>query len=129
MSLDDTVKFIEAKESGRQAGAFLDGGEVDTNKITSYKQNLRDQVITERVGTEMSEEKKCKYCGKKGHGAAPTLAKKKEVCPAFDKRCNTCGELGHFSRTRACKRITAKVDKIDGQNEKETRDMKLEKSK
>ena len=82
-------------------------------------------MVTERVGTDMSEEKKCKYCGKKGHGAAPTLAKKREACPAFDRKCNTCGELGHFSRTKACKKITVKVDRIDGQNEKKTRDMQL----
>ena len=125
MSLDDTVKFIEAKESGRQAGAFLDGGEVATNKITSYKKNLKDQVVTDRVGADMSEEKKCRYCGKKGHGAAPTLVKKREVCPAFDRKCNTCGEVGHFSRTKACKKLTVKVDKVDGQNEMEARNMRL----
>ena len=49
MNLDDTVKFIEAKESGRKAGAFLDSGEIDANKITSYKKNVQEQVVSERV--------------------------------------------------------------------------------
>ena len=118
MSLDDTVKFIEAKESGRQAGAFLDGGEVATNKLTSYKQNLRDQVVAEAERVGGDDDKKCRCCGKRGHGAAPNLAKKREACPAFDKKCNTCGELGHFSKTKACKKVTLKVDRVDGQNEK-----------
>ena len=54
-------------------------------------------MVIKRAGADMSEEKKCKYCGKKGHGAAPALAKKREVCPAFDKKCNTCGKLGHLA--------------------------------
>ena len=37
MNLDATVKFIEAKESGKKAGMFLDNGEVPLNKITGYR--------------------------------------------------------------------------------------------
>ena len=41
MDLDTTVKFIEAKESGRKAGAFLDSNEAGLNKMTSYRQAQR----------------------------------------------------------------------------------------
>lgn len=33
MDLDSTVKFIEAKESGKKAGVYLNSGEVDVNKV------------------------------------------------------------------------------------------------
>ena len=48
---------------------------------------------------------------KKGHGARPSFAEKREFCPAFDKKCNSCGNVGHFSRSKACRKAV-KVEKL-----------------
>ena len=58
------------------------------------------------------EEAKCRYCGRKGHGAAPVIGRKKEVCPAYDKTCNACGGIGHFSKTKACRKKVALVEMV-----------------
>ena len=117
MNLDETVKFIEAKETGRQAGVYLDSGEADLNKVTGYKQVQRETQRSDAVvRPEMSGDDKCRFCGKKGHGARPNFTQKKEFCPAFDKKCNSCGDIGHFSRTKACKR-SVKVEKVMVQHE------------
>ena len=112
MNLDATVKFIEAKESGKKAGVYLDGGDAGLNKVTGYKQAQREhQLGDEGVKTELSGNERCRYCGRKGHGAKPSFHQKKELCPAFDKKCNSCGGVGHFSKTKAC-RQSAKVEKV-----------------
>ena len=67
------------------------------------------------------DESKCRYCGRKGHGAAPVIARKKEVCPAYDKSCNACGGIGHFAKTKACRKRGAKVEMV-GQCEKKASD-------
>ena len=68
----------------------------------------------------MSGLERCRFCGKKGHGAKPSFAQKKELCPAFDKKCNSCGDIGHFSRTKACKK-SVKVEKLMVQHETRVR--------
>ena len=84
MDLDNTVRFIEAKESGRKAGAYLDGGEADLNKITGYRQTQREHQLGDRgtqpelSGDEKHGDEKCRFCGKKGHGARPNFIQKKE---------------------------------------------------
>ena len=98
MDLDTTVKFIEAKESGRKAGAFLDSSGAGLNKMTTFKQVQKHNLLDTEVKSEdPKEEVRCKYCNRKGHGATPGLNVKKEKCPAFDKTCNKCGGLGHFA--------------------------------
>ena len=44
MDLENTVKYVEAKESGKKAGDYLDSGEADVNKVTGYKQVQKDQA-------------------------------------------------------------------------------------
>ena len=97
MDLENTVKHVEAKE----AGVYLDSEEADVNAVSGYKKFHREQQLAGRTKHDMLvDEARCKYCGKKGHGAAPVYSKKKEECPAFNKKCNTCGMVGHFSRTK-----------------------------
>ena len=122
MDLENTVKYVEAKESGKKAGDYLDSGEADVNKVTGYKQVQKEEQLAGRTKPDvLVDEARCKYCGKKGHGAAPVYSKKKEECPAFDKKCNTCGMVGHFSRTKSCKKSSVKVEKVVVQHVKDTK--------
>merc|ERR1711867_143221 len=62
MDLDTTVKFIEAKESGKKAGVYLDSGEADLNKITGYRQAQRELKLSgEGVRPEMSGDERCRF--------------------------------------------------------------------
>ena len=129
MDLDTTVKFIEAKESGRKATAFLDSSGAGLNKMATYRQVQKQDLVDTGVQPEApKEEVRCKYCNRKGHGATPMLSVKKEKCPAFDKTCNKCGGLGHFARTRACKGKPVKVENMKMQYEKQDRTKILVKS-
>ena len=122
MDLDTTVKFIEAKESGRKAGAFLDSSEVGLNKMTSYRQVQKQNLVDTRAKPdELKEEARCKYCNRKGHGAKPGLSVKREKCPAFDKTCNKCGGLGHFAVTKSCRDRPVKIENVKVQYEQEDR--------
>ena len=118
MDLDALVKYVEAKESGRKAGRYLDSGEAEVNKITGYRVSQREQQLAGRETVD--NEVKCKFCGRKGHGGSPNFEVKKEKCIAFDKKCITCGKIGHFSKTRACRQDVARVEEIVVQHEKKT---------
>ena len=129
MDLDTTVKFIEAKESGRKAGAFLDSTGAGLNKMTTFGQVKKHALVDTEVKPEdPKEEVRCKYCNRKGHGATPGLSVKKEKCPAFDKTCNKCGGLGHFARTRACRGKPVKVEHMKVQYEQKDRSKVVVKS-
>ena len=49
MDLDTTIKFIEAKESGKKAGVYLDNGEAALNKITSYRQAHKNKSVSKNL--------------------------------------------------------------------------------
>ena len=121
MNLDDTVKFIEAKESGKKAGVYLDSDEASLHKMTGYRQAQRENLTELSTQQEVPGDSnlRCKYCGRKGHGASPGFNKKRESCPAFDKTCHKCGGLGHFSGTLACKKA-AKVNKVEAEKKTQT---------
>ena len=66
MDLEMTVKFVEAKEAGRKAGDYLDGGDAAVNKVTGYRRLQREQLEHDRPKPEVVDDARCKYCGRKG---------------------------------------------------------------
>ena len=121
MNLEATVKFIEVKEAGKKAGAYLDSGDVSgvmVSKMTGYKQAQHQELLHgQKTEGEEFAKQKCKYCGKRGHGAAPNFSKKREECPAFDRSCNVCSEKGHFAKQKACKKKVL-VESVEVKHEK-----------
>ena len=119
MNLDTTVKFIEAKESGKKAGVYLDSEDACLNKVTGYRQAQREYLIRDNSNpTDVVGNEKCHYCGRRGHGAKPDLNQKKELCPAFDKKCNSCGKIGHFARSKACRMSALAVENLNTKHSK-----------
>ena len=59
MTLEDTIKFIAAKEAGKRSQATLQNPSAAT--VSSYKQADQQQHVV-----------KCRNCGKPGHGVAVT---------------------------------------------------------
>ena len=69
MTLEDTIKFIEAKEAGKRLEATLQNPSAAT--VSSYKQTDKDQHVV-----------KCRNCGKPGHGDGRDTQARKEKCKA-----------------------------------------------
>ena len=93
LPLDETIVFVEARETGKTSLKILSGGlsSSHVNKVHEY----------------VSANDKCKYCGKKGHGKHPSSDLRKDSCPAFGKKCKNCSFLGHFSEQ--CKKKSRDV--------------------
>ena len=78
-SLEETVKFIEAKESGKIARKSIGASAVQpAGKVAAAATPETDS--------------KCSYCGRIGHGAAD----REQKCPAWNKTCGACQKRGHF---------------------------------
>ena len=85
MSLEDTVQYVEAKESGKRSATKLSQNcQAASSKRSQYQKSKRiDQKI------------KCAYCGKTGHGRNSPLKARKNKCPAYGKTCTFCGIPNH----------------------------------
>ena len=82
-SLEDTIRYIEAKESRRRSAIRL----MDPPMITSANATSSYRA--------QQKQKLCTYCGQKeSHG---TRRKDREQrCPAFNHVCSKCTVKGHF---------------------------------
>ena len=78
-TLEDTVKTIETKESGKRARSHL-------GNSTSHTLN--------QVGTPTNKFKPCSHCGKTNHSSTPAV--RERSCPAYSKKCGKCDRIGHF---------------------------------
>lgn len=101
MTLEETLSFIEAKETGkRSASRLLDphsAGTIQTVASRSQYKRLnhdRKQPPTQRQPHNQSET--CFYCGAYGHGAKATAKERRTTCKAFGHRCNICDKEHHF---------------------------------
>ena len=81
MTLEDTIKFIEA---GKRSEATLQNTSAAT--VSSYKQTDKDQHVV-----------KCRNCGKPGHGDGRDTQARKEKCKAWDKIFSKCDKRNHFA--------------------------------
>ena len=85
-SLEDTVKEIEAKESGKLARKTVGAS-------TTAKVQVAGEINETKVATGSST-RACGHCGRYGHSSEQSDREKN--CPAFNKSCNKCGKTGHF---------------------------------
>ena len=96
ISLEDTVKFIEAKESGKRSAGRLaaDGGTSTTIAASSsaYRRNQRATLRGQKQDT--SHEGPCTHCGKTGHGGR--REERIKQCPAYGHKCTKCDKRHHF---------------------------------
>ena len=84
MTLDETIAFVEAKETSLKATQTLDKGVLASGAINNVQKE------------KSNEAEKCKYCGNKGHGKNPNFDLKKASCPAFNNKCKKCSRKGHY---------------------------------
>ena len=101
LGLEETVKFVEAKETGRRSTVELGTSTLANtavSKITTYKREQKSGVIT-KPKEILERGVQCKYC-KTGHNVNDANYSREEECPAWKNKCHNCHRLGHF--TRAC---------------------------
>ena len=101
MTLEDTIKIIEAKEAGKRSQATLQNPSAAT--VSSYKQADQEQHVV-----------KCRNCGKPGHGDGHDTQARKEKCKAWDKFCSKSDKKKHFANL--CR---SKPKKIGGNTTKD----------
>ena len=104
LPLDETITFVEARETGKTALKLL-GGKLSSGQINKVQQEREDH-------------RSCTYCGQKGHGKSPNIDLRKADCPAFGKKCAKCHQKGHFAGV--CKMKGDKKDETPHDSKKTT---------
>ena len=115
-SLDETVKAIEAKVSGKLARQTL-GAAAAPGKVAVTRQagprmiQVPDQYS--RYETHQVHRQHCSNCGKTGHSSQRDDREKN--CPAWDKICQACNRKGHFKNVCRMKKkpFVGKAKKVD----------------
>ena len=90
MSLEEVIRFVAAKESGKRSQTSLQDQTTHTSSLQN--QNRKDDL------------KPCGWCGKPGHGASASHEIRRDKCPAFNSKCHGCSNSGHFKSMCRSKR-------------------------
>ena len=95
LSLEDTLSYVEAKESGKRSASHLIGDSSISAAavVSSYK--CQGKVRAPSDPTEGKGSSTCCNCGRTGHGSS--LQERSKKCPAFGKRCTKCNISNHFA--------------------------------
>jgi hypothetical protein len=72
MTLDATITFVEARETGKTALRIL-GGKLTSGQVNTVQQEREDQ-------------RPCNYCGQNGHGKSPNIDLRKANCKGLQIR-------------------------------------------
>ena len=108
MKLDEMIRFVEARESGkRSASRLLDTPGVNAAS-SSYRRNKQQDLRTRSSTTKPRLDQKpeyaldptalCWFCGERGHGKNPPWNIRRSQCPAYGKRCDKCKIMNHIER-------------------------------
>ena len=96
MTIEEMIKFIEARESGKRSASHL----LDTPSVnaasTTYCHNKQQEVRTRNTATtkprpDLKPEHTfdpnalCRFCAEKGHGKNAPWGVRRTQCPAFGK--------------------------------------------
>lgn len=118
IGLDQTLNFVEAKESGKHdSSAISNGGLGGLNRVSEYRagQNRSKQAgkptDVQQKPLEGSKDA-CGWCKKTGHGAKPSEQTRKTECPAYGKSCLKCGAMHHFRSACRSKKPTPGVNQV-----------------
>ena len=94
MTLEQAIKFVEAKESGKRSASRLSTPQLAEAMGSTYRRQ-RKQTAPPPTPTGPDT---CTYCGTKGHGkASPTRIRRIE-CPAYGQTCGNCNREHHLSK-------------------------------
>ena len=107
MKIEEMIKFVEARESGkRSASRLLDTPSVNAASST-YRRNKQQEVrnrgaATNKPNSDPNPEHTfdptalCRFCAEKDHGKYPPWSIRRSQCPAYGKRCGKCKNANHI---------------------------------
>ncbi len=93
MTLEEVLKFVEAKEAGKRSASRLHEPCAAEAISSSYRRKRRETSIPHEKPTQDP----CDYCGKYGHGKFPPLRTRKKECPAYGHKCQSCTRYHHLA--------------------------------
>ena len=94
MTLEEVLKFVEAKEAGeRSASRLFETQGIDASR-SQYCQNKQE---TAKPRKDEGKDDPSNNCGKRGHGKSALPKARKTNCPAYGKRCDHCNRPNHFA--------------------------------
>ena len=102
MSLDETIRFIEAKESRKRSAGRMNPtptavpAAIDAASST-YRQMERNRLKgrhPDRKTSTQTQAQPCSYCGKGGHSSR--RQDRVDHCPAYNHTCTNCSIPHHF---------------------------------
>ena len=97
MTLEEMLKFVESKESGKRSASRLHDYSKGPQTAAASSYNwLRWQAHKDCPAPPDGEQKLCSYCGKKGHGLKSPTSIRRSECQAFNHTCKHCNGLHHF---------------------------------
>ena len=99
MSLEDTIRFVEAKEAGKRSAQTLGQSQGAAAARSQYRR-AKTVPTQPRPPIPTTPPDLCQYCGRTGHGVKASAAVRAASCPAFRSHCRHCRRRGHF--TDAC---------------------------
>ena len=103
MTLEEVLKFVEAREAGkRSASRLFETQGIDASR-SQYRQNKQE---TAKPRKDEGKDDPCNYCGKRGHGKSAPPKARKTNCPAYGKRCDHCNRPNHFATVCRSKTLT-----------------------
>ena len=94
MTLEQAIKFVEAKESGKRSANRLSTTQSAEAAGSSYRRQKKPQTPT----SAQANPEVCSYCGMKGHGRNSPTRIRRVDCPAYGSACDSCGREHHFSK-------------------------------
>ena len=105
MSLEDTIRFIEAKESGKRSSGRIGPGmthpclpqsaQPSVDAVSSFKRQERKRLQNQTHTPDGKQHALvCGHCGKAGHGRR--RQDRMTHCPAYSHVCSKCGSPHHF---------------------------------
>ena len=114
MQLEDMLRYVEAKESGKHSAIKLSQSIQAASTVRSQYRKAKTFVPSTDI--------KCSYCGKPGHGRNAPLKVRKNQCPAFGKTCSHCGIPNHVvelcrTRTQTQKPRVNKSSSIENESQ------------
>ena len=96
-TLDDTLLYIEAKESGKRSAGLLNGHTVTTaNATSSYKRASKQ--LNRPTNSENHSSLICSHCGQRGHGNGTNTRERSSKCPAYNHVCKKCEKRHHYEQ-------------------------------
>ena len=99
MTLEETFKFVEAKEAGkRSANKLLQVQSVSSARSSQYRQRRNESRLRRSdKSNDVDRDPTCDYCGNRGHGKSAPLPSRRVNCPAYGKLCTLCQKMNHLA--------------------------------